>query len=51
MTGLCFKKNVVKALAKRVFTPLQLTEAASAADTGIHKNTCPIRDESINNSK
>ena len=32
-----FKKNVVKALAKSVFTPLQLTEAASAADTGIHK--------------
>ena len=30
-------KNVIKPLAKSVLIPLGLTEAASAADAGIHK--------------
>ena len=30
-------KNVIKPLAKSVLTPLALTTAASAADSGIHK--------------
>ena len=30
-------KNVIKPLAKSVLIPLRLTEAASAADAGIHK--------------
>ena len=36
-TGLPLIKNVIKALAKSVLIPLGLTEAASAADSGIHK--------------
>ena len=36
-TGLRLIKNVIKPLAKSVLTPLGLTAAASAADTGIHK--------------
>ena len=35
--GLPLIKNVIKALAKSVLIPLGLTEAASAADSGIHK--------------
>ena len=31
-------KNILKPLIKRVSIPLGLTVAASAADTGIHKN-------------
>ena len=36
-TGLPLIKNVIKLLAKSVLIPLGLTEAASAADAGIHK--------------
>ena len=36
-TGLPLIKNVIKPLAKSVLIPLGLTEAASAADAGIHK--------------
>ena len=32
-------KNVIKPLAKRVLISLGLTAAASAADSGIHKNS------------
>ena len=37
--ALSLKKNPAKPLAKNVFTPLGLTAAASAADTGIHKKS------------
>ena len=36
-TGLPLMKSVIKSLAKSVLMPLGLTEAASAADAGIHK--------------
>ena len=36
-TGLPLMNSVIKPLAKSVLEPLGLTEAASAADTGIHK--------------
>ena len=36
-TGLPLISNVIKPLAKSVLIPLELTAAASAADTGIHK--------------
>ena len=36
-TGLPVMKNVNKPLAKSVLIPLGLTEAASAADAGVHK--------------
>ena len=36
-TGLPLMKNVIKALAKSVLIPLELTAAASAADAGIQK--------------
>ena len=36
-TGLSLMKNVIKSLAKSVLVPVGLTEAASAADAGIHK--------------
>ena len=36
-TGLPLIKNVMKPLAKSVLIPLELTAAASAADSGIHK--------------
>ena len=36
-TGLPLMKSVIKPLAKSVLIPLGLTEAASAADAGIHK--------------
>ena len=36
-TGLPLTKNVIRPLAKSVLIPLRLTEAASAADAGIHK--------------
>ena len=36
-TGFPLIKNVIKALAKSILIPLGLTEAASAADSGIHK--------------
>ena len=36
-TGLPLIKNVIKALAKSVLIPLELTAVASAADAGIHK--------------
>ena len=36
-TGLPLMKNVLKALAKIVLTPLGLTRAASATDAAIHK--------------
>ena len=36
-TGLPLIKNVIKLLAKSILIPLGLTEAASAADAGIHK--------------
>ena len=36
-TGLPLRKNVIKALAKSVLTPLRLAAAASAADAGIHE--------------
>ena len=38
-TGLPLLKNVIKPLAKSVLIPLGLTEAASAADAGIHKKS------------
>ena len=38
-TGLPLITNVIKALAKNVLIPLQLTAAASAADAGIHKKS------------
>ena len=37
-TGLPLIKNVIKPFAKSVLIPLGLPPAASAADTGIHKN-------------
>ena len=37
-TGLPLIKNVIKPLAKGVLIPVGLTDAASAADAGIHKN-------------
>ena len=37
--GLPLMKNVIKPLAKSVLIPLGLTEAASAADPGIHKKS------------
>ena len=37
--GLPLIKNVIKPLSKSVLIPLGLTEAASAADTGIHEKT------------
>ena len=36
-TALSLMKNVIKALAKSVLIPLELTAAASAADAGTHK--------------
>ena len=36
-TGLPLIKNVINSLAKSLLIPLELTAAASAADTGIHK--------------
>ena len=36
-TGLPLIKNVIEPLAKSILIPLGLTAAASAADTGIHK--------------
>ena len=36
-TGLPLMKNVIKSLAKSSLTPLRLTVAASAADSGIYK--------------
>ena len=36
-TGLPIMKSVIKPLAKSVLIPLGLTDAASAADAGIHK--------------
>ena len=36
-TGLPLMKSVIKPLAKSVLIPLGLTAAASAADSGIHK--------------
>ena len=41
-TGLPLIKNVIKPLAKSVLIPLGLTEAASAANTGIHKENLRI---------
>ena len=38
-TGLPLIKNEIKPLSKSVLIPLGLTEAASAADTGIHEKT------------
>ena len=38
-TGLPLLKNMIKPLAKSVLIPLGLTEAASAADAGIHKKS------------
>ena len=40
--GLPLMKNVIKPLAKNVLIPLELTAAASAADTGIHKKNLRI---------
>ena len=40
--GLPLMKNVIKPLAKSVLIPLELTAAASAADTGIHKKNLRI---------
>ena len=42
-TRLPLIKNVIKLLAKSVLIPLGLTEAASAADAGIHKKDLRIR--------
>ena len=42
-TGLPVIKIVIKPLAKRVLIPLGLTEAAAAADAGIHKKNIRIR--------
>ena len=36
-TGLPLIKNVITPLAKSILSPLGLTEAAAAADAGIHK--------------
>ena len=36
-TGLPLIKNVIKPLAKSVLIPLRLTEAASAASSGVHE--------------
>ena len=38
-TGLPLMKRVIKPLAKSVLIPLELTEAASAADPEIHKKS------------
>ena len=38
-TGVPLVKNIIKPLAKSVLIPLGLTAAASAADTGVHKNS------------
>ena len=38
-TGLPLMKNVLKPLAKSILIPLQITAAAAAADTEIHKKT------------
>ena len=38
-TGLQLMKSVIHPLAKSVLIPLGLTEAASAADAGIHKKS------------
>ena len=37
-TGLPLVKNVIKSLVRSVLIPLGLIAAASAADSGIHKN-------------
>ena len=54
-TGSPLKKNVLKPLAKSTLMPLELTAAASVADTGIHKKNSKknsqIPDNSINNFK
>ena len=42
-TGLPVIKIVIKPLAERVLIPLGLTEAAAAADAGIHKKNIRIR--------
>ena len=39
LKGLPLMKNVIKPLTKSVLIPLGLTEAASAADPGIHKKS------------
>ena len=41
-TGLPLIKNVIKALAKSVLIPLELTAEASAADARIHKKNLRI---------
>ena len=63
-TGLPLMKNVIKPSAKSVLIPLELTAAASAADTGIHQKipgsgpcyssssalpNCPLSSASHNN--
>ena len=49
-TGLPLMKNVLKPLAKRIFTLLGLTAAVSAADAGICKKSLRIW-SNTNNSK
>ena len=49
-TGLPLIKNEIKPLAKSVLIPLGLNAAASAADTGMHKNL-RIRNNNNNNIK
>ena len=41
-TGLPLMKNLIQPLAKSVLTPLWLTTAASAADSGTHKKNLRI---------
>ena len=50
-TGLPLIKNVIKPLARSILIPLGLTEAASAADVGIHKKNLRITEYNTNNIK
>ena len=50
-SGLPLIKNVIKPLARSILIPLGLTEAASAADVGIHKKNLRITEYNTNNIK
>ena len=50
-TGLPLIKNVIKPLARSILIPLGLTEAASAADVGIHKKNLRITEYNTNSIK
>ena len=44
-------KNEAKPLAEKILIPLGLTTAASATDSGIHKKTLRLWNNSTNNIK